>query len=113
LNARPHPEGVDQFIIAGITSPWSEQDINQWVGDRSQNVSVDQQEQVDALGDFMISMTHGLGDGLVSVESTRLEGVPHQTVNGTHLSMIRNITASSERIPAAVPIIVDRLKDEE
>jgi len=112
LNARPHPEGIDQFIIAGVTSPWSEHDINQWVGNWSQSVSVDQQEQVDALGNFMISMTHGLGDGLVSVESTRLEGVPHPTISGTHLSMIRNITLDSERIPPAVPIIVNRLKDE-
>jgi len=55
-------------------------------------------------------MTHGLGDGLVTVESTRLEGVPHQTVAGTHLSMIRNITTGSQRIPPAVPTIVDRLK---
>ena len=61
----------------------------------------------------MISMTHGVGDGLVTVESTRLKGVPHQTVDGTHLSMIRNITKSSRRIPPAVPIIVNRLRKEE
>jgi hypothetical protein len=58
----------------------------------------------------MIAMTHGLGDGLVTVESTRLEGVPHRTVDGTHMSMIRNVTKGSRRIPPAVPIIVDRLK---
>ncbi|NIO09463.1 MAG: hypothetical protein GTO40_16245, partial [Deltaproteobacteria bacterium] len=58
----------------------------------------------------MIAMTHGLGDGLVTVESTRLEGVPHRTVDGTHLSMIRNITSESRRIPPAVPVIVDYLK---
>ena len=59
----------------------------------------------------MIALTHGLGDGLVTVESTRLEGVPHRTVDGTHLSMIRNITqAGSRRIPPAVPIIIDQLK---
>jgi hypothetical protein len=51
-----------------------------------------------------------LGDGLVTVESTRLEGVPHRTVDGTHLSMIRNITRDNPRIPPAVPIIVDQLK---
>ena len=58
----------------------------------------------------MISMAHGLGDGLVTVESTRLEGVPHRTVVGNHLSMIRNVTKNSRRIPPAVPIVVDRLK---
>jgi hypothetical protein len=58
----------------------------------------------------MIALTDGLGDGLVTVESTRLAGVPHRTVDGTHLSMIRNITSDSRRIPPAVPIIVERLK---
>jgi hypothetical protein len=46
----------------------------------------------------------------VTVESARLEGVPHRTVDGTHLSMIRNITSDSRRIPPAVPIIIDQLK---
>jgi hypothetical protein len=58
----------------------------------------------------MIAMTHGLGDGLVTVESTRLEGVPHRTVDGTHLSMIRNITSDRRRTPPAVTIIIDYLK---
>jgi pimeloyl-ACP methyl ester carboxylesterase len=110
LNGRPHPEGTDMFIIAGITSPWNENDINRWVNNVRKKVSADQQEWVDDLGENMISMTHGLGDGLVTVESTRLEGVPHRTVDGTHMSMIRNVTKGSHRIPPAVPIIVDRLK---
>jgi hypothetical protein len=50
---------------------------------------------------------------VVTVESTRLEGVLHRTVDGTHLSMIRNITKGSPRIPPAVPIILNRLKGEE
>ena len=36
LNGRPHPEGVDMMIIAGVTSPWSEGDIHRWVGDLRQ-----------------------------------------------------------------------------
>jgi pimeloyl-ACP methyl ester carboxylesterase len=113
LNERPHPEGVDMLIIAGITSPWNKSDIKRWVNNVRQKVSAEQQQWVDELGENMISMTHGLGDGLVTVESTRLEGVPHRTVEGTHLSMIRNVTKSSRRIPPAVPIIVGRLKGEE
>jgi pimeloyl-ACP methyl ester carboxylesterase len=110
LNARPHPDGVDTLIIAGMTSPWNESDINRWVSDMRQKVPVDSQNWVDALGENMIAMTRGLGDGLVTVESTRLEGVPHRTVDGTHLSMIRNIASDSRRIPPAVPIIIDQLK---
>jgi pimeloyl-ACP methyl ester carboxylesterase len=113
LNGRPHPVGVDMLIIAGITSPWNESDINRWVSSLRQKVSADQRKRVDELGENMIEMTHGLGDGLVTVESTRLEGVPHRTVEGTHLSMIRNITRGSRRMPPAVPIIVERLKREE
>ncbi|MDZ7581766.1 MAG: acetyltransferase [Deltaproteobacteria bacterium] len=110
LNARPYPAGVDQWIIAGITSPWNESDIDRWTDGVNQIVSTDWKKQVDALGDYLISMTHGLGDGLVTVESTRLAGVPHRTVAGTHLSMIRNITRDSRRIPPAVPIIVEQLR---
>jgi pimeloyl-ACP methyl ester carboxylesterase len=110
LNARPHPQDVDMLIIAGITSPWSEKDIDRWVGNLRKNGSDDTQKWVDEFGKNMIALTHGLGDGLVTVESTRLEGVPHRTVDGTHLSMIRNITQDSRRTPPAVPIIVDQLK---
>jgi pimeloyl-ACP methyl ester carboxylesterase len=109
LNQRPHPEGVDMLIIAGRVSPWSEDDIDRWVGERGRDASDDQQARVDELGAHLVSLTQGVGDGLVSVESTRLEGVEHRTVDGTHLSMIRNLTEGSERIPPAVPIIVDRL----
>ena len=110
LNARPHPPGLDMLIIAGITSPWSESDIDRWSDNLRQKVSDDKQKWVDDFRQNMISMTHGLGDGLVTVESTRLEGIPHQTVEGSHLSMIRNITSDSKRMPPAVPIIVDYLK---
>jgi hypothetical protein len=113
LNARPHPTGMDMLIIAGITSPWNENDIKRWVSDLRQKVSENQQKRVDALGEYMISMTHGLGDGLVTVESSRLEGVPHRIVGGTHLSMIRNITGSNPRTPPAVPIIIEQLKRSE
>jgi len=110
LNSRPHPDDIDMFIIAGISSPWQEDDIKRMVDDIGQKVSEDQQKLVDDIGEYMILMTHGLGDGLVTVESARLEGIPLRTVEGTHLSMIRNITTSSRRIPPSVPIIIEYLK---
>jgi pimeloyl-ACP methyl ester carboxylesterase len=113
LNARPHPPEVDMLVIAGITSPWSESDIQQWMNELRRKMSDDQQQRVDAFGQYMISMTHGLGDGLVTVDSARLEGVPYRIVNGTHLSMIRNINSGNPRIPPAVPIIVNHLKGPE
>jgi pimeloyl-ACP methyl ester carboxylesterase len=110
LNSRPHPEDIDMFIIAGISSPWQEDDINGMVEDVRKEVSEDQHELVDEIGEYMIEMTHGLGDGLVTIESARLEGVPLRTVEGTHLSMIRNITSNSRRIPPSVPIIIEYMK---
>lgn len=101
------------LIIAGITSPWDKKDITGWLGDLRQSLPDDYHEQIDAVGAFLASMTHGFGDGLVTVESTRLQGVPHQTVDGNHLSMIRNVTEDSRRIPPAVPIIVNHLKNSE
>jgi pimeloyl-ACP methyl ester carboxylesterase len=113
LNARPQPAGVDMLTIAGIISPWKEDDIDRWLDNLREEVSDDEQQQVDELGKIMIAMTHGLGDGLVTVKSTRLEGVLHRTVEGNHLSMIRNISKSSRHIPPAVLVIVDRLKKEQ
>lgn len=109
LNARPHPAGVRMLVIAGVASPWKERDIHSWVDQLRPNLPEQRQKEFQALGDALVSMTHGLGDGLVTVDSTRLEGVPHRTVDGTHLSMIRNLTEGSRRIPPSVPIIVEHL----
>ena len=74
-----------------------------------ENVPASERNMVGDLEVFLKSMTHGLGDGLVTVESTRLEGIDHRTVRGTHLSMIRNVSEKSSRIPPSVPMITDYL----
>jgi pimeloyl-ACP methyl ester carboxylesterase len=110
LNARPLPSTVQMFIIAGIASPWDDKDIDRFIGAVRKKSPGNQQENIGKLENFLNSVTDGLGDGLVTVESTRLPGVPHQTVRGTHLSMIRNISIDSQRIPPAVPIIIEHLQ---
>ena len=110
LNARPQPSTVKMFIIAGIASPWDDKDIDRFIGVVRKKSSENQQENIGKLERFLNSVTEGLGDGLVTVESTRLPGVPHQTVRGTHLSMIRNVSKDSQRIPPAVPIVIEHLK---
>ena len=109
LNGRPHPEGVRMLSIAGVASPWDEKDIVRLIDSARDHVPAERQKPLEDLGDFLKSMTHGLGDGLVTVESTRLDGVDHRIVNGTHLSMIRNLTADDPRIPPAVPIVAQTL----
>jgi hypothetical protein len=112
LNARPRPEGVEMLVIAGVASPWTEEEIDEWVDGLRDDAAEDEVEALDELARALVSLTRGVGDGLVSVESTRLEGVEHRTVDGTHLTMIRNLLATSERVPPAVPIIVERLSTE-
>lgn len=112
LNSRPYPENVEQLIIAGVTSPWDQEELTEVINQFSDKLPGISEQGVDALKAALASMTDGLGDGLVSVESTRLPGIPHLTVRGTHLTMIRNMAPDSDRIPPAVPIIIDYLGDQ-
>jgi pimeloyl-ACP methyl ester carboxylesterase len=53
-----------------------------------------------------------LGDGCVTVQSAKLEGInDFQVVPGNHLSIVVNVadTTRDERMPPAIPIILDRL----
>ena len=84
LNARPLPAEVNMTIIAGRMTP--------------------------ELGEAVEGAAESIGDGCVSVESSKLPGVEDYTlVTGTHLSIVRNVTVSSTRTPPAMPIILDRL----
>ena len=109
LNARPHPAGIDMLIIAGIASPWNEREIVTLAESLQDRAPESMRPVISDLEEMLRSMTNGLGDGLVTVDSARLEGIPLLTVPGTHLSIIRNLSESSERTPPAVPIIVDRI----
>ena len=110
LNERPHPSGVEMLSIAGVVSPWNRSDIDRFVSSAREKVPPAQQEALVELGALLESMSDGLGDGLVTVESTHLEGVEHRRVPGTHLSMIRNIADDSRRVPPAVPVILEYLE---
>ena len=106
LNSRPNPEGVQLFIIAGVVSPWNEGEVKQLIDTMAEKTG-NNLEMLADLESFLKSMSNGLGDGLVTVESTKLEGVDHTTVHGTHLSMIRNIMEGDNRIPPAIPVITE------
>jgi hypothetical protein len=98
------------LVIAGVASPWSDQQIDGLIAtlhDRSPTAS---DAMLANLKRSLTSLTHNLGDGLVTVESARLDGVEHRIVKGNHSSMIRNLTKESERVPPSVPIIVDFLE---
>jgi pimeloyl-ACP methyl ester carboxylesterase len=95
LNARPNPPRTQLLTIAGI--------IGKPQLAALQKLSAEQFGQpLPSLDDAAATW----GDGLVSVASARLDGVPLIEVSGTHLSMIRNVSRDSQRVPPAVPVIL-------
>jgi len=113
LNTRPHPKHLNMHVIAGVVSPWSGDVIPAFIHNLEdilpQETLEVARQTTRALEKALVSMTNTLGDGLVSVDSARLEGVPLEIVKGTHLTMIRNLSATSQRTPPAVPLIVKAL----
>jgi pimeloyl-ACP methyl ester carboxylesterase len=113
LNSRPHPKHLNMQVIAGMVSPWSEDEIPIFIRNLEVNLPQETQQAARqatrALEKILVSMVRTIGDGLVSVDSARLEGVPLIIIRGTHLTMIRNISATSQRIPPAIPLILKML----
>jgi pimeloyl-ACP methyl ester carboxylesterase len=109
LNSRPLPDNLNMHVIAGIISPWSKDEIPSFIKGLEKRLPHKTGSTAKTLEKALLSMGNTLGDGLVSVDSARLDGVPLTTVRGTHLTMIRNLSASSSRIPPAVPLILKLL----
>ena len=110
LNSRPPPENVTMAVIAGVMTDWAKSDVEQFVGMMTRRLPGNTHNAIAGIGDLLNSMGNGLGDGVVSVNSAKLNGCPLHIVQGNHLSIIRNIRESSKKIPPAVPIIMEYLK---
>ena len=112
LNARDLPANVSFTIIAGRRSPMTKEMVNRLRSDvelarPESSVHVELDPFLEEFSQF----TDGVSDGLVTVESTRLMGIEdHIIVDGNHMTMIRNLTNTSQRIPPAIPHLLDRLK---
>ena len=109
LNSRPHPANVSMLVIAGVMSQMQKDEIEEFARNLAAKLPGDTRVFTKKMEKVLLSMSEQIGDGLVSVDSAHLPGVPFKIVKGTHLSMIRNITSSSERIPPAIPIIIEQL----
>jgi pimeloyl-ACP methyl ester carboxylesterase len=110
LNSRPLPGQVNMLVIAGEMSQKQRNDIEDFARDLGGKFSEDTRDTVKQMKNMFLEATQQVGDGLVSVNSARLPGVPLKIVQGTHLSMIRNIRPDSKRVPPAIPIIIEQLK---
>jgi pimeloyl-ACP methyl ester carboxylesterase len=111
LNTRSHPENTKMLVIAGVMSPLQKDDARQMVQDLSASLSPDRKKVLDRVADHVNSVFNDIGDGAVSLDSARLSGIPLETVSGTHLSIIRNISPDSRRIPPAIPVILKALHE--
>jgi pimeloyl-ACP methyl ester carboxylesterase len=110
LNSRPHPENVNIAVIAGVISGLKEEDLAQFIENVKGRLPDSAQNSVGKVGEFIHLMANGLGDGIVSVNSAKLNGFPLHVVDGDHLSIIRNHWENNERIPPAIPIVMEYLE---
>ncbi len=118
LNARPLATHTRHTIVAGHVSPLNERqlkemleqgralaerdDVPRWVRTLSKSINT------GLLG----AAVRRLGDGTVSIDSAKLQGVEDFVViKADHIGMIVNV-APSDRTPPAIPIILDRLEEE-
>lgn len=110
LNARPHPSDVPYTIIAGKASPVKPEKIEGW---REKFVERFKAEsKAEAVASALKGLVEGLGDGVVTIDSARLEGVKDFVqVDANHHTMLHNLTgADKEKAPApSIPIILERL----
>ncbi len=121
LNARPQPQHTTYTIIAGRVSPLSVPELESLTTRMKQLARSDAappwlREWADLAdttpaSSMLEAAIGGLGDGLVTIESTRLAGVDDfVVVEGNHISMIANLSRSSDRTPPAIELILDRLE---
>ena len=102
LNQRPLPDNTDYFIIAGV------------IGEQERKLLkglLEPLENHQALTDLLDKLIDTIGDGLVTLDSTRLENVPAEIVAGNHMTIIRNVSRSSSSTPPAIPIIMKKIPD--
>ncbi|MCH7849959.1 MAG: alpha/beta hydrolase [Planctomycetes bacterium] len=120
LNARPQPQHTTYTIIAGRVSPLSVEEIESLTARMKQLARSDAAPQwlsewaeladTTSASSMLDAAIGGLGDGVVTIESARLAGVDDfVVVEGNHISMIANLSRSSDRMPPAIELILDRL----
>ena len=100
LNSRGHPDVTALRGIAGVIAKDEAESLAQLMDEAG----------LTSNGGMLVPLAEMIGDGLVSLESASLDGVPLWRVSGNHLSMIRNLSLESERVPPAIPIILELLQ---
>ncbi|MGB3223352.1 MAG: alpha/beta fold hydrolase [Desulforhopalus sp.] len=109
LNDRPPPDVDNILIIAGLMSPLDQQDIEKSIEEIIRSFPESVRAAFIQMQPLMEQMIYDIGDGLVSLDSARMAGIPLRQVQGSHVSIIRNLIKNSDRIPPAIPVILQEL----
>ncbi len=112
LNARPNPKDLTITCIVGNASPVDMNEVRDFETKCADLLNGGQNDQ--KFSKAIEQLTNGIGDGCVSMASAHLEGVTDEVVvQANHRSMLRTIPViSTTKQPPAIPIILDRLKDQ-
>lgn len=119
LNARPMPQDVAITIIAGLVASPESPELS-WIEDGAMLRALVGQEEAQQLAEELDRISRQLGDGVVPLESTRLDGVEDVVVlEATHRGLIRSVALERglRRLtrgedpgpPPAIDVILDRL----
>ena len=113
LNARPLPTSTEITIIAAEATASQRKAIDE-IASSAPVTGLLGEDARDLLLERIDAMTDQIGDGVVPVSSTPLEGVEdYQLVVANHRSALRTLPVlSTEPVPPAIPIIIDRLSDQ-
>ena len=111
LNQRKHPAGIKMRVIAGVMGPMEKEAVKSMVERFENELSDNNKKSFEKLIGGINSIVQQVGDGAVSLASAKIPGVPLETVTGTHLSIIRNISPDSERWPPGIPLILNALDE--
>ena len=110
LNARPMPKDVPTTILAARVSPVSAAKIEGFRLASKLLVSSPTDEMLDKITSTLKTVAEEVGDGCVSVESTKIAGIDdHVLVAGNHTTMLDQVGSKPGRL-AAVDVILQRMK---
>lgn len=110
LNARPLPQELRIVVIAASATADQRQYLDDLASEAASRGIVGEAARAAILSQID-AMTDRIGDGVVPLASTPLEGAAaYHVLSANHRSMLRTVPLlSTEPIPPAIPLILDAL----
>lgn len=111
LNARPLPEETPITILAAEATANQRQRLDDLAATAPMAGLLDDETR-ERLLERINAMTDLIGDGVVPLTSTVLDGVDdHRVLHGNHRSVLRTIPLlSTDPVPPAIPVILELLE---